>query len=1791
MHPQFFKTARIASLFILVATALSCATTGREVLPDGRAVYKKAGSADIARSEVIEGTVTDAATRKGIRGATVEIKNANMGMGYYRLETDSSGAFRIVDFIKHVRYRIEISANGYVPYITTESISAGRYAIELRREGILEGMVRDSAGAPIAGVEVKLSSEYGGEHDERPMDRPLIATSDAGGKYSFSRLAEGSYAVAFAKTGYITETAVIQRLKSGERFALPMRLFRPASIAGSIAIQNVDSPAVNMNITLKGRVTHATVSYHDGSYRIDDIKPGTYAVSLSHEGFHALDAPPLAIQEGAQINGFNFTVRPKEPQLQVYAYRYTFAPGMKVEFNLKTIRLEKVNARIYRVPLGLILSGRVDPNKLDVRAVKLQAVREWELPVQDFQPYEWRYQAMDLSEPLPAGAYCVEVAGAGRAVDRKFFTVTSTGLVVKRSRESVFAYVTSLVTNEPVPNASVVVFDNTPVKQDIRARRTATKPPERIEDLPVKIVHRGKTDAGGVFHHPLKSGMHLSVLAVAPDNSYAFASTGSPYSFAQEESKYFVYTDRPVYRAGDTVFYKIIGKKRERRFAPLSSSALQYEIRNADFDETIQSGTMTLDQWGTYGGSIKLDGEARLGEHHIRVGKTAETLYGSGRFYVEQYRKPEFKIDISPARPYFINGDTAEFRVDAKYFFGAPLKGALVKYRFYESRLRDTDTTYWWEEDYGHSEAYNRIKLEGDRYLDDNGVAALRLACGSFPYDREITLEATIVDRSNVSITSRASVKVGRGDFYIKINPAQSFFADDEKKIIDVKTTAHDGAPVSAPVEVKVFRYLWKPWQRVYVHDKVPVFERKFQTDAKGAFRLELPKKFDLYGEFDIIAAARDRRENEITASRVVWVYSSRGARVDSRFKNLELSVDRPTLDKPGEITCLLKSRFPDAWVCLTVEGRDVYEKKVVRMTGNVMPVKMLIKDEYAPNCYITATMQRSRALFTSSAGVTLPDADTRIMISITPAKEKYLPGEKATVRFEVDDENGKPLRADLSLGVVDEAIYSIRHDHTPKMLDFFYAKISNWVLTNYSYPITVLAGAAKEGKVKVREKFEDTAFWRADIRTGDDGRAEVSFDLPDNLTTWRLTARGHDLAGRVGERRSEILVTQDLIARVGKPRFMVEGDTVGLVGIVNSNTTRGLPDVKTELKADDAPVQPDESVRMSLPAFGSARAYYTVKAPEGKDSMKLLFSATADTEARDALALSIPVHSRGVPYALYGVGDMAENRTVSVKPPPAADDFDFVPSEIVISLNPGPIARMAKAARYLAEYPFGCVEQNINRFLPAIALKSVLKKRGMEGLIAGLRVEETATAGLERVQRAQNDDGSWGWWSGDRGNEFLTGYALYALHTAKRLGYPVENGRVVNALQAVERMLTDAANDRDAAAYLLYVYALYGRWNDPAFRAIAADKKPTAYTLSFLVRALALGRNIRNLQPSDRERLETALPRALDALRNMQKRDARGVYWEALPSHAWIWQGGSVELTAHVLESLVVAGDRSPLPAQILGSISRRGRDDRWNSTKETATVILAACRQLEALDGGSAESGTVAFSLDGKPIASISYDTGSMKDLAALSRRVAVPATAAVEGYTIIADGSAGGEVSFDVTLRGNLYFKSSGFMSLFKSEERSMRSLENGIGLSRGFHAVTRVRDINNNEYLVPQAISSSAPIRVGDEIMVKVRFRAQDDFEYLVLEDYLPSGFEVVMNNAYDEYQPYSHSERRDNRMVFFFTRISKGEIYEIAYIMRAELPGRFLVKPARIECMYEPSIQGWAVPARFSVEKK
>lgn len=1788
MNTTIFRIITVPFL----AAAVSCASVKINKKQEGARVYEKNERVSLSEEKSIRGKIINSKTGKPVPEARVEVKNANMGIGYYLTKSDSNGNFRIDNFISQLRYIVEVDAEGYVSYRSGGVISPGDQKIYLDPESVIKGKVTDSSGNPVEGVEVKIKKGYSYSYSSF---KPVFTKTDGRGMYSFKKIPGGRYYIFFEKTGYIPESVNLKYIRKGESFTLPMSLYRPAGITGKIVIQGFNVPAVGVNVTARGAQSHSAATFQDGSFQLVDLKPGKYKLSITHEGFYTINTPIVYIREGSVNKDYNFVVNPKPPEIKVYSYRYTFAPGNKVEFNLRTFRLENVKATIYSVPVETFLRGKSDPMEIDPVKEKFKVKVRWDEPVRDFKPYQWRYQTIDVKEPLPTGGYCMEARGAGRVIDRKFFTVTSVGVVFKRSRNSVYSYVTNLVTNKPVPDASIVVFDSTPADKKYRHTGYTYKAPKRIEELPVKIVGRGKTDKSGLYRQKLVTDKQLSVLAISKDGSYALTSTGSPAAFQRERIKYMVYTERPVYRSGDTVYYKIIGKKRNRKFTPLSDGMLYYKIMNRDNGKELDRGKLRLDDWGTAHDKVEIKERYGLGIYEIRVGPSLNNLYDTGYFYVEEYRKPEFKIDIKPSSPSYINGDTVEFKVEARFFFGAPLKNGLVRYRFYETRLRDTDTVYWWEED-SLSHSYSRLKLEGERYLDSNGILALRIHSGSVPFDREITLEATVTDQSNISITSRGKVRVGRGEFYIKINPNRNFFASNEKKKeIEIKTISQAGKPVPARLELKLFRYIWKPYQRIYVHERRPYLTRIISTESNGKAVVRLPEKFMSYGEFDIVVSGTDRRNNLVTASRVVWIYNYRGGKVASRFKNLELSVNRKRLEKPGDLTCLLKTKYPDSYVFLTLEGKDIYWSKVVNLQGNITPVKVPVKEDYAPNFYLTAVMQRKRALYTRTVGISIPRQDTGLKITIKPGKEKYLPGEKAEVDIKVTDGKNRPLKADLSLSAVDESIYYVRPDHTPKMQDFFYAKISNWVLTGYSYPITILAGAAKEDKIKVREKFEDTAFWKADIRTDRWGNARVDFTLPDNLTTWRLTARGHDRKGRVGEKKKKFMVTQDLIARIGKPRFMIEKDNLSLISIVTSNTERGLPGVDIDLKVDGKTIPPADKGKISLPGFGSAKKYHSLTVPEKQEETVVQLTAKGDTRAKDALKIKIPVEKRGAAYKLFGLGDFSANRKIELEPIKKSDDFTFVPRRVTLSLNPSPLQKMLKATKFLVEYPYGCVEQTINRFMPLLAVNRLIRDSRYSGLvsaISGKKLDSMVRAGISRLQLIQNSDGSWGWWGGDRGNEYLTGYVLYSLKLAKDFGYNVNNSTVKKGIKAIERMFhTGNRMSNDARAFLLYAYTLWGHWNADAYLRLTGTER-SVYSTAFLLRSVAtVKESLFSKKSSGAGSRETVLSQLMGEIKEKRKIDSRGIYWQGSRAQRWGWPGSRTEISAHVLAALVEAGDRSAVSSRIVSSLSGRSQGSYWRTTKETATVILALYDYMKKRKGSVGGPADVKFTVNGKPVGELKYDPGEKTQPNDLIKTVKLSGLEKKGKVVVEATGKAGSDASYDVTVSGTLYFNPSGFLSFLKSEDKGLDLLSNGIKLFRSFQGITRVRDMRRNEYLVPGRLSSSGDIRVGDQLLVKVRFRAADDFEYLVLEDYLPSGFEVIKEDAYDYYKPYVRSERWDNRMVFFFNNVAKGKVYEIAYIIRAELPGRFIVRPARMECMYDPEIQGWSSPTLIEVKKK
>lgn len=1828
----------IASL-IFIPLLYGCAsTTGiKKITDEGKVVYNKPSTDE--KSWVISGKVVDSATKKGISGATVEIKNADGGIGFYKLETDMSGKFELKDYIKNIRYNIDVSADGYIVYRSVDAVYSGDNVIMLDKSGRISGEINGSDNQPVANVEITLKSTevtYSESGLSIPKYQKSVVT-DEKGNYIIDDVKPDNYYIYFKREGYIPGNSSCY-LNSGQAEKIDFTLYKSGRISGMTKISGLDAPASGINITLEELYTDyntgkeyfnqisSTSSYVDGSYSFEGIMPGKFRLVYTHQGFENRKGDIFELNEGDNIELKKTNLVVRKPELQVYANRYVYAPGNEIMFNLKSLRLEKVKVRIYKVPVDVMLSNKKDPNQLKPQRDGLAVEQEWDESIKDFSPYEWRYQSLSITKPLPCGGYCLEVSSEGKLVDRKYFSISSIGVVVKRTRTSVFCYATNLITNEPVANAKVAIYDNTPIKKESVEESNGDNEYsgeeeyygdgeegyednsenynpdtgrynsaiyygnaiQRMEDLPVKLLLQGATDQSGILKQALKSDAQLALVAVSPDGSYAFCSTGSPIQFNQEEEKYFIYTDRPVYRAGDTVSYKIIAKRNGKMFTPMTDQSISLKIVNTDFNEEALSETATLDEWGTVNGTFTLSDDCNLGMFQIKVGPDENNLYGRGQFYVEQYRKPEFKVTLTPARDYYTNSENMEFKVEAKYLFGAPLNGANITYRFYENKIVE-DAGYWWERRRNNRDYNSRIMLEGDKTLDLSGTTSLKLFSGNYTYDRTITLEVTVVDKTNVSMTTRSTIRVGRGEYYIKINPDKEFYFANEKKPVSVKTLTLTEKPVNATFNIKVYRYIWKPWQMVYVHDDKPIFVKEVSTGDKGIINLELPGGFPAGGEYDIVAEGRDKNNNVIVASRLIWVYDEKGGTVTSRLNNLDLKLDRTDFNSDGKLTCLVKSRYLDSYVCLTVEGRDVYESKVVKLNGNLQIVTFDITKDYAPNVFISAVLQRNRALYTTTTSVNVDNRNMNLNLSMNTDKDKYKPGDKVKLVVKATDDNGQPVKADLSLAVVDEAIFQIREDFTPRMVDSFNTKISNWVMTNYSFPITLLAGAAKEDKIKVRDDFRDTALWLPQIFTDEKGLAEINFKVPDNLTTWRLTMRGHSKEGLMGEKRTQTLVTQELIARIGKPRFLVEGDNLQLIGVVTNNTADGLANIATTFKIDGAVVPPIDGGSMSLTSYGTGRIHYPLAVPMNRQKTSLLFSARVDSKINDALKFEIPIERRGSSYAITYNNMAMKDSMPAINVPFKVSDFEYAPEEITISVVPNAYQRLIEAAKSLSNYPYGCVEQTISKFLPLATVVALLKESGVEPTTIDKEINDKVSTGIMRVCSLQSQNGSWGWWGGQNNSPNLTAYAMHSIYLLKNMNYYVPELTISNGKSALRYLLDNGNFGPDEMSYLFYVYTLWNDWDMSLYNKIS-KKCETSYQLSNLINAAKLELGRKKIHEKERVELEKVVADYTAILLKGLKRDQYGIYW-GTTSKAWDWSGNNVIVTSSVLSALSGSEKYNDIAMQIIASLLNRSTTDGWGNTKTSAFAILALGEYLKLHPVNTSDNGSVYFTANGKEIARFKISETKSTDIKPQTIRVKLKDLGITDNLKIeTVTENTSLPIPYNIEVKGILTFKEQ-TIPFWKNEGSSITALSNGLSVNREIYKIKRVRDMSNNEYLVPVKVDDKSTITVGDELMVKLKFSAADTFKYVALEDYLPSGFEVTRPSAYTSFTTPMHSEVWDNRMVFFFEELNPNEVYEIAYIVRAELPGDFMMRATRAECMYAPEIQGWTKPIQLKVEYK
>jgi len=832
---------------------------------------------------------------------------------------------------------------------------------------------------------------------------------------------------------------------------------------------------------------------------------------------------------------------------------------------------------------------------------------------------------------LAKGVYLVEATN-GQLRAYTIVIVTEMGLVTKSAAGQMLTFVANRRSGAPVAKANILLWSDkkelAQMKSGTDGLAEATLPQEKYEDVRVLATHGDD-------------------VAVVSPSSYNLSSN------PEEDWSGYVYTDRPVYRPGHTVQFKVILRTRSgERYTVPAGQSVQIVIEDPTSKQLLQSN-FPVSSFGTVHGELKLSGTAALGYYSISVSTGGQRHYNmSGGFHVEEYKKPEYEVKVTPAQARVLQGDSIAATIEAKYYFGEPVTGAAVKWVVHTS-------AYWSpyierDEDDAADNGGNREgdDSEGggnsDRYFAGEQISEESGKLGAdgkleihVPTqlngqhrDARYRIEARVTDAGNREISGVNAVIATYGTFQVGISADSYVYQKDETINATAVARDYDGHPVQTAVHVELVRWRWYGYGNNYRSQEDVIESQDVRTQADGTARVTFQAKEA--GSFHLRVTAETPEKREVNQASWIWI-SGAGENWwgGGQDRQIRMVADKKSYRVGDKARVLVMTGVPEAYLLVTTEGRTVQSKRVVHATAPTVTVEIPIQSSNQPNVFVSAVFLHDDKLYQASKSLKVPAVQQKLRIEIQPSKKQFQPGDKATYTLVARDASGKPVQSELSFGIVDEALYAIRPETTPDIHEYFYGAVYDRVGTESSLNFYFSGHAGKRemfltrnsgfgnGRAlaqlkpsdamvepKVRKVFPDTALWLAEVRTDARGRAVAELTFPDSLTTWRATVRGIAADTRVGSTIDRVIVRKNLMVRLVVPRFFRQGDEVTVSAIVHNylTTTKNVR-MSLDLKGLDVI---EGSVReLNVPSRGEAKLDWRVKAKSTNEAVLLAKALT----------------------------------------------------------------------------------------------------------------------------------------------------------------------------------------------------------------------------------------------------------------------------------------------------------------------------------------------------------------------------------------------------------------------------------------------------------------------------------------------------------------------------------------------------------------------------------------------------
>lgn len=1437
-------------------------------------------------------------------------------------------------------------------------------------------------------------------------------------------------------------------------------------------------------------------------------------------------------------------------------------------------------------------------------------------------------------EPLPPGLYSMRIdypdyPGTTEFELPQLVVISDIHLTSKVSATDVLVWAVNLTNNMPIANLPITVYDSTGA-----------------------ILASGQTDEQGIFYAPTEVRKDpyspVFVLSGQPgQEDFSLAPSywnneispwyyGLNFDFRGPRQETYFYTDRPIYRPGQTVFFRGITRQAfNGRYELPEIKNLKVTLFDGNGQEIGQQ-TLQLSPFGTIQGEFNLPPDLNPGYYNLYGSEEAQ---GWISFQVAEYRKPEFNLQVDFSEEQVLAGQPLQATLQARYFFDAPVSNLPLSWVLY------ADTAYFdlpgyqvglngasqWNQRFNRG-VFGYSVAQGEATTRPDGSASLEIEPASLELPPEVlstnsrltyTLEVTANDESGLPVSSRTSILVNPADYYIGLRSDAWIGIPEQQASFEVQTVAWDQTPAGSKdlrAEFSKVKWVRDESQSIDPYFGIsykPEFDligsTDFQTGPDGKARLAFTPPEP--GTYQLSVFNRDDSGTDSVRSEILFWVGGPGQIIwpSSAEQRITLSSDRESYSPGDTAQVFVPNPLPGTTQALvTLERGKVLRQEVYELGSGGTTLNFPLTAEDAPNIYVAVTLlgqDPSGVPAVRQGFINLPvdPVEQTLNVQLIRQPEVTAPGDTLQVEIQVTDSDGKPVQGEFSLAVVDEAVLALADPNSINIQPAYYGIQPLGVQT--AAPLTAYA----QGKVEmpsaegrgggggdgvpptVRERFPDTAFWRADVVTDASGKATLNIPLPDSLTTWKIETRGLTEDTRVGQASSQVVTTKELLVRPVTPRFLVAGDHLELAAIVQNNTSQTVPG-KAGLQAKgfrlDDPSTAVQSFslgpgdRLRLSWWGTVEF-----PPDGAAQAELIFSAESqDGSLQDASRPSfgnLPILSYLAPQAFRTVGNLDEagEQWELISLPGFYEPGQGVANSgnLEVEISPSLGAVMIKALEVLEESECQCIELTLSRLLSNLETYRAMQEFDLQSAAQQEQLRRSLDESLKTLITRQNFDGGWGWWPGDQSDPFFTAYALFGLGRARGAGIfsneqPIQRAIEYLRTNLLSQPLQNSTARLDRLAFAHFALADAGAGDLESMNALYQEREllnPWAQAL------LALGL----------ERTSPGSAEARTLISDLQagaRRSAAGAHWELSdPSGANLVS--TLTNSAMVTYALAQRDPGAPLLADAVRYlVANRQAEGWWGSSFTTAWSVMALTEVMKATGEINSDYRFEA-SLNDRPIAS--GEAAGPEQLNPVITRLPLDQLYPGSPNLLTIERSVG---------LGRLYYS-----ALLNVTRRA----EDAPPLSKGLRLERRYLPASCEEDNCEAILSAT----VDEKVNIRLTLTVPRDSYYVMVQDFIPAGAEILNTNLktsqlgegdqpevqlqYDPTDPaakgwgwwyFRDPQIFDDHIIWAADYLPAGT-YELSYTLVPLQAGEYQVLPARAWELYFPEVQGTSAGSTFTIK--